>query len=430
MEVKNMNKNTGPVKVLKLKLELKMDEEAREIVKKYGKAKEGISREIIVPFFYPLHALHYAIQKAFGWQNSHLHHFELPGDVFNKLTEDYFVKYCMLCGLLFRFPYSDDEMKDIYWDDDYREGKSFKTWLKEKYTAPYSYGGTLEHFIFSQLVAKKFWSEHPTVKISPPFAEYKKGKSKIRDVKLFSATCEEMDRFFEYSFGELVERASIDNVLCTNPEDNACEECTQIAENLDGQFDVYLDELQRVSSIGEKLEAAKAKGERLSKRKNTSSAQLFKTFGEVQALLKEYDNGLDELFNRTDVDMPPVSNELIYKYDYGDDWEVRITCEAEYVGGVESEKAIRFYGTDGTPVDEALSDLMLNKCIVKGNPMCIAADGLPVMDDVGGVSGYCDFLECIKNGEEWERYDDPKESRAWARYMGWTGRMRKPENIL
>lgn len=460
------------IKVLKLKLDLVMDEDDREIVRKYGKAKAGISREIIVPEFYPLHALHYAIQKAFGWQNSHLHHFEFPDDVFEKLTEGKFVKYCMLCGLLFRFPYGDADMADIYWDDDYSEGKSFKTWLKSKYTAPYSYGGTLEHFMFSQVIAKRFWDENSTVRIHPSFGEYLKGNKEAKEVKLSAATCEEMDRFFEGNLGEIIERASISNVMCSNLSDakasgengdngstgdnhdavdngstgdnhdtgdngstgesvvDAYERCDQIADNLDKRFDADLAELKRVLSIGEKLNAAREKEERLSKRKNTSPISLFGAFSEVQELEKEYEEGLDTLLNRTNAEMPPLSNELIYKYDYGDGWEVKITCEAEYQAGIESENITAFYAADGTPVDEGLSDLIFNKCIMDGNPICIAADGLPVMDDVGGVSGYCDFLKCIKNGEESGMYDDPEDSKDWARGMGWTGRMSKPENIL
>ena len=414
IEVKTMGKNTDKVKVLKLKLELKMDEDDRDVVRKYGKAKKGISREFIVPYYYPLHALHYAIQKAFGWQNCHLHHFELPDNVFNNLTNDSFMNYCMLCGLIFRFPYSDEDMDDVYWDDDYSEGKSFKTWLRNKYTAPYDYCGMMEHFIFSQVNAKSFWDTHQTVRIGPSFAEYLKGKSGIKDVKLPSATCEEMDRFFEHNFGEVIERVPINDVLCQNPEDTACEECNKIADELDGKFGAAFRELQRLYSVFEKLDAAK-------KKRNIS---------EVQELQEEYDNSYDALVNRTNVSMPPVSNELIYKYDYGDNWEVKITCEAEYVGDVESGNVIRFYSTDGTPADKELSDLIFKQCIIDGNPICIAADGLPVMDDVGGVSGYCDFLKCIKTGEEGGMYDDPEDSKDWARSMGWTGRMSKPENIL
>ena len=54
------------------------------------------------------------------------------------------------------------------------------------------------------------------------------------------------------------------------------------------------------------------------------------------------------------------------------------------------------------------------------------SDGMSLVDDVGGVGGFCEFLETI-NG------DDPEEKKSykiWARSLGWTGRMPKPENML
>lgn len=58
-------------------------------------------------------------------------------------------------------------------------------------------------------------------------------------------------------------------------------------------------------------------------------------------------------------------------------------------------------------------------------------DALPVLDDVGGVSGYCDMLLGLhgKNGEG-SPFDNPEETKDWAAGMGWTGRMNKAEKIL
>ncbi len=75
--------------VLKLELSLDMysvDDEEMDILKKYGKVDRGITREVLVPASMTLHALHYVIMRAFGWQNSHLHHFRLPAQVFQEIT--------------------------------------------------------------------------------------------------------------------------------------------------------------------------------------------------------------------------------------------------------------------------------------------------------------------------------------------------------
>ena len=78
-------------------------------------------------------ALNYAIQRCFGWQNSHLHNFVLPEKQFAALTDRQTKQYVMLIGLVFRSPWMKEEE---FWADDYEDG-SFKTWLKSKYTAPY-----------------------------------------------------------------------------------------------------------------------------------------------------------------------------------------------------------------------------------------------------------------------------------------------------
>ena len=62
----------------------------------------------------------------------------------------------------------------------------------------------------------------------------------------------------------------------------------------------------------------------------------------------------------------------------------------------------------------------------KEKPICIAWDGMSLVDDVGGVGGFCEFLETI-NGDNPE---EKKSYKTWARSLGWTGRMPKPENML
>ena len=129
-------------KILKLHLELiaDIDDEAEHILKKYGKVKRAISRDILAPADMRLHNLHYAIQRAFGWQNSHLHNFAYPDEVFSQLTDNKLTKWLDLCGIYFRFPDGDNE--DLYWDDDYDGSVSPKTWFKRKYIGPYYYGGS------------------------------------------------------------------------------------------------------------------------------------------------------------------------------------------------------------------------------------------------------------------------------------------------
>ena len=42
-------------------------------------------------------------------------------------------------------------------------------------------------------------------------------------------------------------------------------------------------------------------------------------------------------------------------------------------------------------------------------PVCIEADGIPVFEDVGGISGYIDFLYTIHHGnDDAEKRNDPQ----------------------
>lgn len=129
-------------------------EGADDPIVKYAKVKKSISRDVLVPEDITLHSLHYVILKLFGWQNGHLHSFSLPEDDFLKLTGDRFDKYSKLCGVYFRFP--TDDFEDLYWDDDYEEGRSFNTWLRSKYTGPYVYGGTGDYYLPNQHEVKRF----------------------------------------------------------------------------------------------------------------------------------------------------------------------------------------------------------------------------------------------------------------------------------
>ena len=99
----------------------------------------------------------------------------------------------------------------------------------------------------------------------------------------------------------------------------------------------------------------------------------------------------------------PITKTLHYYYDYGDGWEVKISLvensmvALDHLDAAENEK-----------------------------PVCVAKDGLNVMDDVGGIAGYCKFLNDIHFGDPCEAV----ELRYMATLKGWSTRQRAPENTL
>ena len=54
----------------------------------------------------------------------------------------------------------------------------------------------------------------------------------------------------------------------------------------------------------------------------------------------------------------------------------------------------------------------------------IAAEGLPLIEDVGGVYGFMEFLR--KTG----MYEDAKESLLWTRGNGWAGKIGNLKTLL
>ena len=73
---------------------------------------------------------------------------------------------------------------------------------------------------------------------------------------------------------------------------------------------------------------------------------------------------------------------------------------------------------------KAVLDFDLVRAVLDGHcPVCVAADGLPVFDDVGRICGYIDFLTTIHLNEDEE---ERGQAREWAGSLGWTGRAVKP----
>ena len=123
---------------------------------------------------------------------------------------------------------------------------------------------------------------------------------------------------------------------------------------------------------------------------------------------------------------------LYFNYDFGDNWYVKITGSFGAADLVES----------GRVTQEELEEAVLMVCS-KYKPICIAQDGLPVLDDVGGMSGFVQFLKGInqkgrKKEKEWEDdwsdeyglYGNKQESLEWAKSLGWSKRKVSSKNLL
>lgn len=393
-------------KMMQLHLEISPKPEKDELntLKKYGKVTKSLSRDILVPSEMPLHNLHYAIQNLFGWRNSHLHSFSYDSDIFKELTKNDFKRWLDLCGVYFRFP---DEMSDHFWDDDYDGTIDPKAWFRKKYTAPYFYKGLCEHFMSAQNMAMHFIESNKEITVMPSFEDFLSSDAKPKVMPLAGATLDEVQRSLEGSITELLERLPVGNVISVN-KCSISELKTGSSEKVYKEnffkFKQVMDQFDKIDELMKKQE------------KHFSSKRVL----ELRSLCCETYIQFDDLCSKTDKAVIPLSDKLLYSYDYGDGWEVEITCSDEFEHTEDS-----FFDCEGKDASEEIS-AKLSAVRSRHRPICIMADGLPLMDDVGGIGGYCEFLQTI-NGTDKEERSDMKE---WASDMGWTGRMVKPENIL
>jgi hypothetical protein len=112
----------------------------------------------------------------------------------------------------------------------------------------------------------------------------------------------------------------------------------------------------------------------------------------------------------------PVTHELLYNYDFGDDWKVTITKEKDcskllQKGHISEEELVEAQTT----------------VLTKHKPVCIHKDGAFVFDDVGGLSGFIRFLQLINEGEDKE---ERSEHMQWALSLGWSRIKTSKKQIL
>jgi len=334
------------------------DEENLQMLMNYADTTEKgtITRDILIPADMPLHNLHYAIQRLFGWQNSHLRAFRLDAEDYKRLTGNRVKEWSDLTGILFS-GVPDDE-NDRFWDEDYMDG-NFKTWLKKKYSGPYEYGGYTENYDVARASVDGLIRRFPEIEVRESFHVYyerNKGKKQhekepiriLRRAPILDLTMDELKNTinFESGLDELLEKIEVRHVLGSKGE--------QLAE-------------------------------------------------------------FDEIINGVNGDLVrPVTDKLIYSYDFGDNWIVEITKIDNYDNLNDS--------VENSDLDQAISIVK-----EKYKPVCIHKKGGFVMDDVGGMSGYTDFIHTIYKSDDAE---EKKSIRQWAKGAGWNNRKIEPQNML
>ena len=434
------------------KLDMEPDEE-REFLK-LAKAEKGIIREVLVPGETTLHALHYMIQRLFGWQNSHLHHYSVSDEDFDTITYDQkLAEYLKLCGILFRFPGA--ELDDRFWDEDYEAEYSIKSWLKSKYTCGYFDLSVEDTYLRSREYVKDLKKRYKKA--------FKDPNTTLEDFKDTVV--------FENPYNLLVESLPIRHIFknsCGDGYKVTCESWRELMQIIIAEREEILKD--RIKDEPEAFKALDdAMQDLLNTRKNILNIKRYMGRGqgkavkdfygmepeeileEEKSVVKELEEMLCAIMADSSPKTLPFAEELFYSYDYGDDWRVRITCVDAYMANdnydvshglsmIQREDGKKRYHkvladdlqyTDrtGKSVDDMALREKLQEVYLKGWPICVMADGLGVMDDVGGLYGYQEFLKTI-NDKSPEAVMERQDNLSWAKSQGWTGRKIRPENML
>ena len=385
-----------PCEMMRLHLELvsDFDDEEKEIMHRYGEMEGNtISRDVLISEDLPLYALHYVIQRAFGWQNSHLHRFYLSRERVEKLTEST-EQWMHQVGVIYRSPFMDENAE--FWADDY-EGGSFKNWLRKKYTGPCVSQCREEGLIESREslkwfdIEKEYYVEYgyygnkekeavplrcsPVLdwdgkKNDPPEADEYVHKFRVEVTKARDLPMSVLNRIFDRGAFDILERLTVAEVLAAR--NMHCSDDFQRGEYVCTYQDMLNDGLDEV--IDEILES-----------------------------------GTDAPMSQPYV--YPFTDELFYQYDFGDNWQIRITGSRNCSDLVEGGK-----------ITQDMLDKSNVKARVTYRPVLLARDGEMLVDNVGGASGMAEFIRSINTLQRGERNDNDMTAaqlKAWAKSLGW-----------
>ena len=408
-----------PREMIRLHLELEADfsDAEKEVMQQYGGMKgETISRDIVVSDDLPLYALHYVIQRAFGFTNSHLHRFYISDERVEKFTGSV-ERWMHQVGVIYRSPLMDEDAE--FWADDYERG-SFKNWLRKKYTGPcvsqcwgeglMASRESMERVDLDQEFYVEYGYYEADRRYEPDYEPSEAdsetgGEQEHKEEKVMPLRCRpvyswdgnkydppEPDEFVKGFRVEVVKLRDLPIDLLSRVFDR-------------GAFDL----LERLP-IGEVLTVS-----------NMHCKDDYQSGEDVSTYQEMLDDGMDDEIDEilsSGLDSPmkqPIvysfTDELLYQYDFGDNWTIRITGSRNCVDLVGHGK-----------IKQEMLDKSNIKARVTYRPVLIARDGEMLIEDVGGTSGMVEFIRAINTmhrGETDENGMSKTELKNWAKSQGW-----------
>ena len=297
-----------------------------------------------------------------------------------------------MVGLLFRSPMMAAENE--FWLDDYNGG-SFKNWLRKKYTGPYLSQNHSEALIPCQEQMMQLnmneefyvcYDKTPDGTEQPAAIYYKEEDeslfpakpngqpyARVKPTKLEALSPVELTKFFKTDPLALIERLPLDCVIAAGEE--------RLSDSLTHE--------------------------------EKEDAGMCVTGQELYTAVRKYIHNVMEAYvDSPDKQVcPPPFTDVLY-YAYGN-WRVKIAASHNCPDLMDR------LTQDGL-------DRANLKCRDTYRPVLIARDGLPVLDQVDSLDGYCEFLKTIHPNLETMQPAERKkaeklqrEKLAWAKSQGW-----------
>lgn len=403
---------------LNVRLECPYDEEDRAALHKYAGVKRGdtISRDIIVHEDMPLRSLHYVLQRAFGFRDWHLHSFEISKNRMISVTENSMKNLLNLSGVIFTDRPFNETHETLYADIEPRyEGGSFKSWLRHHYTDSwYNFGDWLDEFHSPDgeedwpLVTHAFSGEKicRLTRVNPfeadpsnifaPRNVYIVSEETISDlggnisyvkvngsVSLWNNSFEKCDPKDPDAY--FIERLTLGDLDLYNGLIYSYDAPTNIIERLpiknvlalSGDYLPYDAEWNHVHTVT-----------------GLKHPQIVSD-AEIQSALAR----------QREIMPKPFTDILTYRYDWGDNWRFYITgsrgCSDLVEQGVISESELK---------------KAINKIEKTGRPVLLARDGDMLIEDVGNIKGFINFLEFLNISEKDIVEEHDLGSSEWVEY--------------
>ena len=166
--------------------------------------------------------------------------------------------------------------------------------MRSKYTGPYFYGGSLEHYLIAHSWYKECEKKNPNVRVPQSFQEYlaNKGKPTEPAIKpLGDLTIDEAHRLFEGSIGELLERLRLDEVLAAGHPVPSALTLPVIPADTEAKFSGMKEEYRSLMRKNEEYERLMRKRGKLTRREK----EFLLAEQDPYPLLQEKEQALDKL---------------------------------------------------------------------------------------------------------------------------------------